>query len=405
MMLSIPDKREVLISDGEVTTSAQHITQVDDQMKYNIKDVPYPFVEMIEIESEDRLIISTVEVTEQLASRRIRFRTYVSLKTFDEGKPTDQIGLIADRQVLYVTNESKSIRDVLDDHLYVDSTSDFVKGIVVSSPVKIHVGNNNQPPSPTHEQTHRVTRAEAKRDAERKFESSKRWERRGVIPSDEARAEEEKTMSIGPIAEVLAKIKDRRPLSEVLTQVAPEVARQVTEALKGDREMLESKNYSMEEEYIGPYRRLIGRRYIDDENNRLYEVRDVKYNHGSKMVTAIRGLVDGRPVEGDDDEYAVDNELDSCVMKLVEKYAKNHPLESNNIDIISETMLLELQLLDEDFAALMTLLQEQQPDNMGVLRVSTDILSRNHRKSDFVWGINSQAPAIRRLSKYVMAFN
>ena len=41
---------------------------------------------------------------------------------------------------------------------------------------------------------------------------------------------------------------------------------------------------------------------------------------------------------------------------------------------------------------------------MGVWRVSTDILSRNHRKSDFVWGINSQAPAIRRISNQVVTF-
>ena len=112
------------------------------------------------------------------------------------------------------------------------------------------------------------------------------------------------------------------------------------------------------------------------------------------MVTAIRVLVDGRPVEGDDDEYAVDNELDSGVVKFVEKYAKAHPLDSINIDIISESMLLELQLLDEGFKDLRTLLKEQQPDAMGVLRVSTDILSRNHRKSDFVWEL------IVKLSNY-----
>ncbi len=64
--------------------------------------------------------------------------------------------------------------------------------------------------------------------------------------------------------------------------------------------------------------------------------------------------------------------------------------------------ILELQLLDEGFKDLRTLLQEQQPDDMGFLRVNTDILSRNYWKSDFVWGINSQAPAIRRLSKQII---
>ncbi len=69
-----------------------------------------------------------------------------------------------------------------------------------------------------HEQSHRVTCSEARQ----KFNILKRWERRGALLSDESRTEEGKTMSIGPIAEVVAKIKDRKPLLEVLTQVAPE---------------------------------------------------------------------------------------------------------------------------------------------------------------------------------------
>lgn len=38
-------------------------------------------------------------------------------------------------------------------------------------------------------------------------------------------------------------------------------------AFEGDRAILESKYYCMEGENLGPYRRLIGRRYIDDKNN------------------------------------------------------------------------------------------------------------------------------------------
>jgi hypothetical protein len=387
MMLSRPDAKDVSTSDEEVAITAQYMINSDDRVKYNIEDIPYPFVEPIEADNAEAIIIAAAAVIEGVAHRKIRFQTYLSLKTFDEAKPTDQIGLIADRQVLYVTNESKSIRDVLDDHFDGESKQgDDTGETVLVIPVRIQ------------EQSHRVTRSEARQ----KFNNLKRWERRGVLPSDESRTEEEKTMSIGPIAEVVAKLKDRKPLSEVLTQVAPEVAKQVTMALEGDRAMLDSKYYSMEEEHIGPYRRLIGRRYIDDENNLLYEVRDVRYNRKSKVVVAIRGLVDGRPVEGDDEEYVVSNELDSCIVKLVEKYAREHPLDATNIDIVSESMLLELQLLDEGFKDLRTLLQEQLPDDMGVLRVNTDILSRNHRKSDFVWGINSQAPAIRRLSKQII---
>lgn len=99
------------------------------------------------------------------------------------------------------------------------------------------------------------------------------------------------------------------------------------------------------------------------------------------MVSAIGGLVDGRPIEGDVKEYVVINELDSSLVKIV---------ESTDSDIISEIILLELQLRGEGFKASRTILQEQQPVDMKVLRVSTDILSRNHRKSYFVWSINSQ---------------
>ena len=76
-------------------------------------------------------------------------------------------------------------------------------------------------------------------------------------------------MEIGHIAEVVAKLKNKKPLSEVMSQVAPEIAWQVgkaleknragletliDKALEGDRAELEAKYYSIEEELIGPYR-------------------------------------------------------------------------------------------------------------------------------------------------------
>jgi hypothetical protein len=102
-------------------------------------------------------------------------------------KQTDQIGLMADRQLLYVTNESKSIRDILYDQLDGESIKCVVWETVLEIleiPVKIN------------EQSHRVLCSEAKQ----KF---KRWE---------ARAEEEKTISVGTIAEVVAKMKNRKSL-------------------------------------------------------------------------------------------------------------------------------------------------------------------------------------------------
>ena len=113
------------------------------------------------------------------------------------------------------------------------------------------------------------------------------------------------------------------------------------------------------------------------------------------MVSAIGGLVDGRPIEGDVKAYVVINELDSSLVKIV---------ESTDSDIVSEIILLELQLRGEGFKAPRTILQEQQPVDMEVLRVSTDILSRNHRKSYFVWSINSQDPTIRRTFYKVITF-
>ncbi len=95
-------------------------------------------------------------------------------------KQTDQIGLMADRQLLYVTNESKSIRDILYDQLDGES----IKGVVRETVLEIL-----EIPVKINEQSHRVLCSETKQ----KF---KRWEAR----------------SVGTIAEVVAKMKNRKSL-------------------------------------------------------------------------------------------------------------------------------------------------------------------------------------------------
>ena len=76
-----------------------------------------------------------------------------------------------------------------------------------------------------------------------------------------------------------------------------------------------------------PYLYLIGRKYIDNDNNRLYMVLDVFYDHIAGEICALRGAIDGLPPDEHDHElFCVDwGDQETNILALVRKYERVHP--------------------------------------------------------------------------------